>query len=375
MTLLREVCLDQPDYQWQYQLRYERDVVAQIESLGVLDRFFSNINTRNALIDIINNENVYYRVRCEATFCLRRVANYMGSNWTGPPAMLNLFRKMFGSPSCPHIVRMNKFDKFHLYFIQKSMIVAMAGLRTVHGICPHEVLRFLLDLFKYNDNTKNNFTDAYLRSSLVDALAETVTPVAIVPIFNSTSLLDMLSQETKNILEEITRYFNLDKLLPSYKQVITISCLFAIRHLQKMGHLPSNPQIFRCHTSNNCFIEVRKAAIKILVDIVKSEVRKDELDFLLNLITDDPQPVIKFYTLKNLILNPPFTFTSEETNPLDTEDLVEQLWFLMNNCFSSNSKLRCAVVDFYYVLYGRGRPRCLPKPEVISIFQKLFSVY
>ncbi|KAJ6218446.1 hypothetical protein RDWZM_009603 [Blomia tropicalis] len=364
MTLLREVLLSQPDYQWQYQLRHERDVIAQVEALAVLDRFYSNINMKNALIDTINNERVFYRVRCEATFCLRRIANKMGANWIGQPAMLSTFRKLFGSPSCPQIVRMNNFTNFQHYFIQKSMIVAIAGLRTAHGICPQEVSRFLLDLFKYNDNSKNFYTDAYLRAALVDALAETVTPVAIAPMYtNSNSLADMLSQDTKSLLEEISRCFNLDKLLPSYKHVITISCLRSIRHLQKMGHLPSNPAIFRAHTSNNCYTEVRKVAIEILVDIVKAECRKEEFDFLLDLVINDPQPVIKFYTLKYLIRNPPFSYLNDETNVLDTEELVEQLWTLMNSKFPCNSKLRCAVVDFYYVLYGRGRPRSLPKPE------------
>ena len=31
MTWLRTVTLQQPDYMWQYQLRYERDVVSQME--------------------------------------------------------------------------------------------------------------------------------------------------------------------------------------------------------------------------------------------------------------------------------------------------------------------------------------------------------
>ncbi len=43
----------------------------------------------------------------------------------------------------------------------------MAKLRNSHGVCPPEVLRFLLDLFKYNDNTKNNFSDNYYRAALV----------------------------------------------------------------------------------------------------------------------------------------------------------------------------------------------------------------
>ena len=31
MTWLRQVTLHQPDYMWQYQLRYERDITSQIE--------------------------------------------------------------------------------------------------------------------------------------------------------------------------------------------------------------------------------------------------------------------------------------------------------------------------------------------------------
>ena len=54
-----------------------------------------------------------------------------------------------------------------------------------------------------------------------------------------------LSSDTKLILEEVTRFLNMDKLLPSYKFVVTNACLKAIRRLQKTGHLPSKPVIFR----------------------------------------------------------------------------------------------------------------------------------
>ena len=49
-----------------------------------------------------------------------------------------------------------------------------------HNICPPEVIRFLLDLFKYNDNSKNTFSDNYYRAAMVEALGETVTPVVSV---------------------------------------------------------------------------------------------------------------------------------------------------------------------------------------------------
>lgn len=53
----------------------------------------------------------------------------------------------------------------------------MAGLRNAHGICPPEVLAFLMDLFKYNDNSKNRYSDNYYRAALIEALGATVTPV------------------------------------------------------------------------------------------------------------------------------------------------------------------------------------------------------
>lgn len=55
--------------------------------------------------------------------------------------------------------------------------ISVSGLRNIHGICPPEVVKFLLDLFKYNDNSKNHFSDNYYRAALVDALAATITPV------------------------------------------------------------------------------------------------------------------------------------------------------------------------------------------------------
>lgn len=144
MQLLRAVEITQPDYQWQYQLRHERDVTAQSEAIKALERYPTPA-TRLALTDIIENENCFYKVRCEATFCLAKViapfsvpvnrvpnfgftfqvANEMVSSWAGPPAMLMIFRKLFGSFSCQHIVRQNNFANFQHYFLQKVSFASM----------------------------------------------------------------------------------------------------------------------------------------------------------------------------------------------------------------------------------------------------------
>jgi transcription initiation factor TFIID subunit 2 len=130
-----------------------------------------------------------------------QVANSMVGTWAGPPAMMTIFRKLFSSHSCPTIVRQNNFHNFQLYFLQKvssfshhvinhSCIILlfyiflyqaipclMAGLRTVHGICPPEVHTFILDLFKYNDNSKNKVN--LVQSTLDNPTLDKPNPVIV----------------------------------------------------------------------------------------------------------------------------------------------------------------------------------------------------
>lgn len=46
----------------------------------------------------------------------------MVTNWQGPPAMLAIFRKLYGSFSCPHIIKQNNFSNLQHYFLQKVSI-------------------------------------------------------------------------------------------------------------------------------------------------------------------------------------------------------------------------------------------------------------
>jgi len=75
MTLLRSTFIEQPDYQWQYQLRHERDVTAQMEAISALERYPTPAS-RLALTDTIENEQAYYKVRCRAAHCLTKVRVY-----------------------------------------------------------------------------------------------------------------------------------------------------------------------------------------------------------------------------------------------------------------------------------------------------------
>lgn len=361
MTILRSTNVEQPDFQWQFQLRHERDVAAQMEAILALEKYPTG-PTRQALTDTIENESCFYKVRCRATHCLTRVANSMVSSWQGPPAMINIFRKLFGSFSAPHIIKQNNFANFQHYFLQKTIPVAMAGLRNTHGICQPDVLRFLLDLFKYNDNSRNHYSDNYYRAALIDALSNAITPVISVVQQGALLTAENLSADAKLILEEVTRLLNLEKQLPSYKYGVTVSCLKVIRKLQKCGHLPPSSKIYRSYASYGQYIDVRVAALECLVDYVKSDGKWEDMEHLLDLMETDPDPLAKHKLLRLLIENPPFERSYRHR--LDRPQLVERLWANMNSLQAHDSKLRCDVVDFYYALYGTRKPHCLSSAEM-----------
>lgn len=73
---------------------------------------------------------------------------------------------------------------------------------------------------------------------------------------------ESLSSDTKLVLEEITRNLNLEKLLPCYKLVVTVSCLKVIRKLQRFGHLPSTPNLFKSYAAYGQFYGMSTHPIK-----------------------------------------------------------------------------------------------------------------
>lgn len=129
------------------------------------------------------------------------------------------------------------------------------------------------------------------------------------------------------ILDEVTRILNLEKYLPSYKYTVSVACLKVIRTLQKCGHLPSIPKIYRTYAEYGNYIDVRIAAMECLVDFVKVDGRWEDLDHLFNIIETDPDPAIRHALARLMIENPPFE--RGQHHRLSKEELVERIWVNM----------------------------------------------
>ena len=72
LKIIRELQFEQADYNWQWELRYERDVLSQLEALEALKRFPSQ-NTRETLGTVLDLSTCFYRVRTECAHVLTHV--------------------------------------------------------------------------------------------------------------------------------------------------------------------------------------------------------------------------------------------------------------------------------------------------------------
>ncbi|KAK6031976.1 peptidase family M1 [Ostertagia ostertagi] len=360
LHLIRNLMINQPDYQWEYMLRYERDVLAQLQALERL-QLCPNPQSRDVLLETISNENFFYRVRCHAAYALTEVLNKMPETWSGVPALLSLYRKTYGAKSCPTIPRSNNFvvtsQNLQQYFLQQALPQALARMRT-NGMALQEVQCFIVDYIRYNDNSINRYSDDHYRASLLNALAACVAPVNT--LGGGNYIPDALSWEMNEVVEETTHALNLDTIKPSFRHVVGVAALNVIHHLQRNGHIPSDSKIFWIFAAPKLCVSMRKVALHIIVQRLSLSRKKqstNDLMRLLNMLAQDSDPAIRLHIATELALLPPFsTYECTDTgptNPCNTAQIAEELWMLMSRT-SLEPRVRLLLMDLFFSLTDTG---------------------
>ncbi|VDK88724.1 unnamed protein product [Litomosoides sigmodontis] len=375
LLLLRKVSIQQPVYQWEYMLKYERDVLAQLQALDIFQRFPSP-HARAILIEAIETETFFYRVRCRAAYILAEVVNKLPETWLGPPALMILFKKFFGCKSAPHIPKPNNFvatsANLQLYFLMHAIPQALARLRSPSNSALSEVHQFLIGLVKYNDNTVNRYSDDHYRASLINSLAATLVPAESRDIANMSPL--SLSTGMKELLSEFTLALNMDTLKPSFGRIIGITALQAIYHvnMQRTFHIPLDPKVFWPFAQPNMYIPMRLAALTFLVDMVyrhKSPSFVNEvISRLIDICISDNEPVVRYYVASQLSLKPPLCIIlgaeGDTTWKSLSCDVANKLWTHISDT-KTEPRLRGHYIDLWFRIYGNNVPIILkPADEV-----------
>ncbi|PWN92640.1 hypothetical protein FA10DRAFT_276691 [Acaromyces ingoldii] len=287
------IYFDQPDFMWVSQLQRDRDVVAQVAAVEALAKIpsaiASSMLTRTVLVS-----KYFFRVRIAAIDALVGCA-LAPLDYLGLFHLLMLFRTRYchelspgGASSSNNssnnadgssgnntidmdcIPRANNFADFSDYFLKRALIHAIARVRNQRGRTLPQVKRFLINLLRYNDNSTNKFGDDVYVAGLIESLAQALVPLdsvahgGFVPAAEDPDAADdealLLAAR-----QQVDRFQGLDRLVPSYHNVVTLSCLDFQGSLMLSNMLAVDLPLFLGYTRQGNFHPVRVAAFDYLV--------------------------------------------------------------------------------------------------------------
>ncbi|CAJ0930979.1 unnamed protein product, partial [Mesorhabditis belari] len=363
LNVIRSLSVHQPHFQWEYMLKHERDVVSQLQALNRLEQFPSP-QSKQALIETITNEMIYYRIRCRAAFTLTRVLNKMTETWCGVPDLIQLFRAKFGCKSNPVIPQQNNFvvtnTTLQQYFLMQAIPQAVSKMKRQGGSTPIEVTQFIVSLIKFNDNSVNRYSDDHYRASLLHALLFTLTERELM---NDNSRPDQIASDARDALEEFSYALNMDILKPSYNRVVAIAALTGLNQLQCQNHIPWDSSVFWRFAKAGQSTPVRKAALWILVQRLPNcrEISIiDDFNRLLTMAEEDPEPSIRVHIPTLLVATPPFTADNflDFSYPLNNAQYAEKIWRIITN-IETEPAVRGLFCDLYFTSFGYAMPPSL----------------
>ncbi|WFD36850.1 hypothetical protein MCUN1_003740 [Malassezia cuniculi] len=276
---MAQINFEQPDYMWVSQLQRDRDVVAQLAAVHALSQMPSLI-TSSMLTRTVLVTKYFFRIRAEAAYGLTNCA-LPHLDLLGLFHLFMLFRTSycFDQPGvdtpqavleAPCIPKPNDFSDMADYFVRRALILAISRVRDHTGKALPTVQRFLVNLLRYNDNSTNAYVDDFYVSSIINALASALIPAdmgllsARIPGIDDTYTQEEV--ELRDLaFQEIERLQELDRLVPSFHNVITLACMDFQLAMMYANLRPINLPHFVTYTREGNYAPVRCCAFNALL--------------------------------------------------------------------------------------------------------------
>ncbi|KAJ6520284.1 hypothetical protein C8R45DRAFT_55863 [Mycena sanguinolenta] len=306
---IADLKFEQPDFMWVSQLQRDRDVVAQLEALHALaqqpTKIVSSTLTKTVLVS-----NYYFRIRCEAAVALVH-CSIPRLDYLGLFHLFKLFLRYCYDPEDPnqdlfnhtYVPKPNDFSDLPEYFVRKSLINAISRTRYQNGKSPSIVRKFLIDQLRYNDNTSNAYADGFYICTIISAAAYATVSTAspergeLLPSevrseYNEEDV-DLLKQS----LAEVDRYRDMDRLIPSTHNNVTIACLEFYLVLMVANLIPSAPIQFFPLTREGNYTQVRIAAFDGL--FMTKWYTPPIMNYVLAVMAHDPSRTVRRHVARN----------------------------------------------------------------------------
>ncbi|KIW91684.1 uncharacterized protein Z519_07652 [Cladophialophora bantiana CBS 173.52] len=290
--------LAMPGYMYASQLQQDRDVVAQIESIRTISRYPPDATTSSIFVRTLMDRRYFHGVRALAAKALvRHAAEEVGN--------IGLFhlKKAYEELYCitdqnSAMTRPNDFSDQLSYMLQCEIMEAIAMVRNSQGYSPKEARDFLLEKLKFNDNSVNDYSDAYYVARLMKAL--TGAAIArprysewdIAENFEIEDEIHDLREFERQFLDEIDRYRRMDEWTSSYQNLYCRTALECQALLAATGIGQFSPLHFLQYTRPGNYDMLRQTAYGILVT-PKIFDNPSILRYVLYCMVADPSPYIR----------------------------------------------------------------------------------
>ncbi|KAK8849657.1 hypothetical protein IAR55_004992 [Kwoniella newhampshirensis] len=293
---------------WISQLQGDRDVIAQLEAINRM-RVYPSPVVASELARTVLVKNYYYRVRMEAARALAAY-NISECDYIGYFLVMKLFQTLYCHRPVDPDVEVpdldcrplpNDFSNLPDYFVKKSLLAAMADLRDPSTRTVWRNVRTtLLEVLRLNDNAGNSWSDSYYLAALITAIGNAFTMGA-----GNQNSLDETEKEAeqtllKNAMGNVDRAMTMDRLVPSYHNLVTKAGLQS--HIKSVlaGQRTNDLRLLLSYTREGNFEPIRLVAFDGLL-LCKPPGRSAALDkYLLEVIKTDFSLTIRRHVARSL---------------------------------------------------------------------------
>ncbi|KAK5105211.1 Transcription initiation factor TFIID subunit 2 [Lithohypha guttulata] len=250
------------------QLQQDKDVDAQLFSLQSIGMYSASRLISSILVRTMMDNRYFHGIR-------RTAAELMVKHASSEKdiGMIGLFhlKKAYETLYCVKegdaiMARPNDFSDQLSYRVQCAILEAISRVRDERGHAPDEVRKFLFDKLKFNDNSQNDYSDAYFVLSLLKGFTSVIIAKPEPPAEDDLRMMTLAEQivwgnkqqEERQALDEIDRYRRMDEWTSSYQNLYSRTALecqarlsrAGIRHFTPMHFLqyarPGNYDMLRC---------------------------------------------------------------------------------------------------------------------------------
>ena len=290
---IADIRIIMPGYMFLSQLQQDRDIVAQTESIQHICRYEANPLISSILLRTLMDKRYFHGIRSTAVGGLARHATPQ-TGYIGLYHLKKVFEEFFCVGTTAKMTRPNNFSDLPSYHIQCAIIEAIAKVRDGDGMAPQEVMDFLLDKLKFNDNSANEYSDCYYVATMMRAMTEALISRNRQPTDDPNDDFDYMGNRrlAQSCMAELDRYRRMDEWTSSYQNIYSRTAVECQRKLVLAGVASLSIMHFLQYTRPQNLDMLRVAAFESLVDD-KFFTKREVLSWFLFTLSTDRSPWVR----------------------------------------------------------------------------------